>query len=70
MNKFADSLARSTTRTVMDVPAATVQELAARADRNMQWQCIIQDGEVQLMGDTATVTIQPTLRMAPLAQGY
>lgn len=66
-NKLADSLARSKNLTVMDVPAATVQELAAMADRNMQLQCIIQDGEVQLMTDTATVAIQPTCRMAPAA---
>ena len=66
-DKIADGLARLKNLTVIDIPAATVQELAVLADRNMQLQCLIQDGHVQLLSDNASVAIEPTLRMAPEA---
>ena len=69
-DKIAAGLARSKNLTVIDIPAVTVQELAALADRNMQLQCLIQDGHAQLMNATASVTVEPSLRMAPTAQGY
>ena len=69
-DKVAAGLARSKNLTVMDIPAATVQELAALADRNMQLQCLIQDDNAQLMNVTSSVTVEPTRRMAPSAQGY
>jgi uncharacterized protein YaeQ len=69
-DKIAHGLARSKNLTVIDIPAATVQALAVLADRNMQLQCLIQDGQAQLMSETATVTVEPTIRMAPTAQAY
>jgi uncharacterized protein YaeQ len=66
--KIASGLARSKNLTVIDIPAASVQALAALAVRNMQLQCLVQEGQVQLMSETATVTVEPTLRMAPSAQ--
>jgi uncharacterized protein YaeQ len=66
-DKIADGLARSKNLTVIDIPAATVQALAALVDRNMQLQCLIQDGNAQLMSETATVAVEPTIRMAPTA---
>lgn len=64
-DKTGASLARSKNLTVIDIPAATVQELAALADRGMQLQCLVQDGQLQLLSADATVSVVPTLRMAP-----
>jgi uncharacterized protein YaeQ len=64
-DKIADGLSRSKNLTVIDIPAATVQALAAMAERNMQLQCLVQDGQAQLMSDKATVTVEPIVRMAP-----
>jgi uncharacterized protein YaeQ len=63
-DKIAAGLERSKNLVVIDIAAATVQELAAMADRNMQLQCLIQDGQAQLMSDKATVTVEPTIRRA------
>ncbi len=69
-NKIAGGLARLKNLTVIDIPAATVQALAALADRNMQLQCLIQDGQAQLMTEKASVTIDATARMTPTTQAY
>ena len=66
--KIAAGLQRSKNLTVIDIPAPTVQALATLAERNMQLQCLIQDGHAQWMSETATVAVQPTQRMAPMAQ--
>ena len=67
-DKIGAGLARSKNLTVIDIPATAVQALAALADRNMQLQCLIQDGHAQLMNDKASVTVEPTTRMAPSPQ--
>ena len=69
-DKIAASLARSKNLTVIDIPAATVQALAGLADRNMQLQCLIQDGLAQLMSTKVTMSVEPMLRMVPTAQVY
>jgi len=69
-NKIEAGLARSKNLTVIDVPADAVQALAALAGRNMQLQCLVQDGHAQLMSETATVMIEPTLRMSPTTQAH
>jgi len=66
-DKIGADLARSKNLSVIDIPAATVQALATLIDRNMQLQCLIQDGQTQLMSDKATVTVEPTLRMTAAA---
>ena len=38
--------------------------LATLAERGMQWQCFIQDGEVQMMSGTQIIAIELTPRMA------
>jgi len=68
-DKVADGLARSKNLTVIDLPADAVQSLTAMADRTMRLQCLVQDGHVELMGDTASVSVQPVVRMAPAARG-
>ena len=69
-DKIGAGLARSKNLTVIDIPAEAVQALAALAGRNMQLQCLVQDGHAQLIGDNATVMIEPTLRMASTTQAY
>jgi len=67
-DKIGADLARSKNLTVVDIPASTVQALAAMLERNMQLQCLIQDGQLQLMSDKASVAVEPSLRMVPAAQ--
>jgi uncharacterized protein YaeQ len=69
-DKIAASLARSKNLTVVDIPSATVQALASLADRSMQLQCLIQDGQAQLVSTKTSVSVMPMLRMAPTAQVY
>lgn len=68
--KNAGALARAKNLTVIDIPAESVNALAAITERAMRLQCMIQDGQVQLFGDAhEVVTIDPVLRMAPSTQG-
>jgi uncharacterized protein YaeQ len=69
-DKIAAGLARSKNLTVIDIPAVTVQVLAGMADRNMQLQCLIQDGLAQLMSTKTTMSVEPMLRMVPTTQVY
>ena len=59
--KNASALERCKNLTVIDIPSATSQEIAALASRNMQLQCFVQDGLVQLMNEQSTVEINPTV---------
>ncbi len=65
--RVAPTLARLKNLTVIDVPSHTVQQLATLLQRGMRLNCMIQDGEMQLMGDTLEVTLRPTLRMSSAA---
>jgi uncharacterized protein YaeQ len=69
-DKIAGGLARSKNLTVIDIPAEAVQALAVLVGRNMQLQCLVQDGHAQLISDNADVSIEPTLRMASTMQAY
>jgi uncharacterized protein YaeQ len=60
--KNGASLARLENLTVLDVPADLSAALAALASRSMQWQALIQDGELQLMSEAGTVSVQPRVR--------
>ena len=64
-NKVGSALARNKNLTVLDIPAATVAELVALLQRGMRLQCLIQDGQLQLMNDTDSVAVDPVRRMAP-----
>lgn len=59
--KNAAALERCKNLTVIDIPSATSQAIAALASRNMQLQCFVQDGLVQLMSEQGTVEINPTV---------
>jgi uncharacterized protein YaeQ len=48
---------RSRNLTVVDLAAEATQALATLAQQGMQLQCFIQDSEIQMLGDEATVPI-------------
>jgi uncharacterized protein YaeQ len=60
--KSAAAAARSKNLTVVDLSAEDTQALATLAKHGMQMQCFIQDGEIQMLGDTTTVPIGLTTR--------
>jgi len=68
-DKNESLLARAKNLTVIDIPAAAVAALAALAERTMRLQCMIQDHQVQVFGIDVSVTIDPTVRMAPSQAG-
>ena len=47
---------------VIDLPYAAVQELGRMAERSMNLQCLIQDGQVQIIDAAKTTTIEPIWR--------
>jgi uncharacterized protein YaeQ len=62
-NKTGDSLQRCGNLSVIDIAAASSKALATIAQRGMQLQCFIQDGEAQMMTDAATVVIELRARL-------
>ncbi|HTH69625.1 MAG TPA: YaeQ family protein, partial [Rhodanobacter sp.] len=59
------ALGRNRNLTVLDIPAGTVAELVALLQRGMRLQCLIQDGQLQVMNDASAVAVDPLRRMAP-----
>jgi len=66
-DKIGPALERSKNLTVIDVPARCVQQIATLANRNMQLQCLIQDGQIQLMGGDMSVDIELVTRRLPIS---
>ena len=64
-DKNASALARCGNLTVLELPAGTAESLAPLLARGMKLQCLIQEGDVQLMGDAGTVQATPIVRQAP-----
>lgn len=64
-NKHAASLRRMKQLTVIDLPQDAIRELAARLVRTLRLDVLIQDGEVQLMGDDLQLVVVPIIRHAP-----
>ena len=67
-DKISAALARLTNLTVIDIDADAVEAIAAMVQRSMQFNALIQDGELQLMGDQGTVVVRARTRMAPAAK--
>jgi len=68
-DKNAAALSRLDNLTVIDIDADTVEALGALIERSMRFSALIQDGELQLMGDAGTLlAFRPRTRMAPAAQ--
>ena len=63
-DKNAGALARLDNLTVIDIDAASVDALAAMMDRNMRLNAIVQEGELQLMGDNGSVALHVGTRKA------
>ena len=66
-DKHASALTRLDNLTVIDIDAASVEALGAMIERSMRFNAIVQDGELQLMGERASVALRPRTRMAPAA---
>ena len=68
-DKNSAALSRLDNLTVVDLDADTVEALGALIERSMRFSVLIQDGEMQLMGDAGTLlAFRPRTRMAPAAQ--
>ena len=64
-DKIASSLTRLKNVTVIDLPAEVVDALPAIGERGMRLNALVQDGELQLMGERGSTSVRPTVRMAP-----
>ncbi len=67
--KNASALARHAHLTVLDIPATAVDALEAWMARTMRFDVMIQDGELQWIGDQGTLELRPTVRQAGTARG-
>ena len=56
-DKNGAALGRCGNLRVFEVPTEASQQLAALASRNLQLQCLVQDGQVQVMDESRTVTL-------------
>lgn len=63
--KNATALTRCGNLTVLELPAGIAESLAALLARGMNLQCLIQEGEVQLIGDAGSVSVTPVIRQSP-----
>lgn len=63
------SLQRSKNLTVIDVDPATTDALSAWAMRGMRFQCLVQDGQMQLLDNESSVTIETRTRMSSTRKG-
>lgn len=61
-DKHASALARCDNLGVLEIGPDSVSELAGLLQRNMALQCLIQDGEVQLMSAELSVALTPGWR--------
>lgn len=60
--KNADALARLDNLRVLDLPPGTAEALGALLQRNMDFQVVIESGELQLIGEQGTLAITPRWR--------
>ncbi|RNF83137.1 YaeQ family protein [Montanilutibacter psychrotolerans] len=64
-NKVSASLVRFKNLTVIDIDAAAVEAVTTVLQRGMRLTAMIQDGELQLMSESANIALTPRVRMAP-----
>ena len=62
-------LARCGNLDVVELPASSSEALTTLFARSMPLQCLIQDGELQLIGTAGTLTIRPQWLQTASAQG-
>ena len=63
--QIAPRLSRLRNLTVVNLEPSTSQSLAALAERGMQLQCSVQDGELWLAGSQGSVQVAPVILMSP-----
>ncbi len=63
-DKTGAALQRCKNLTVIDIASHSAQSLAELAQRNLQMQCLLQDGQAQLITDTTMLPIELVTRMA------
>lgn len=63
--QIASKLTRFTNLTVLQLPSDASAALAALAERSMRLQCMVQDGQVWINTDTASVPATLATLMAP-----
>jgi uncharacterized protein YaeQ len=68
--KHGAALARHDNLEVLQLPAGGADQLAGLLDRNMELQCLVQDGEVQLLGAAASVSLTPQLLKGRTLAGH
>ncbi len=61
-------LLRSKNLTVIDIAAETSGALAAWCARGMRLQCLVQDGQMQILDDSSALTIETRVRHAAATQ--
>ncbi len=69
-DKCGAALARFEKLTVIDIGAEAVSALAALSEtggRKLEWQCVLQEGELQIVGPAAELALVPRLRMGVAA---
>jgi uncharacterized protein YaeQ len=64
-NQITSKVERAKNLSVFNLPAATSQALAKLAQRNMQLQCTIQDGQVWINGEGESIQIDLIQLKAP-----
>jgi uncharacterized protein YaeQ len=64
-NQTGSRIERAKNLTVINVPATVSQALAAFAQRSMQLQCTIQDGQIWINGGDSTVQVDLTTLQGP-----
>jgi uncharacterized protein YaeQ len=64
-NQISPKLARLKNLTVINVAPATTQALAGMAQRNMQLQCTVEDGDIWLGSNDGTVQVEMSVLMSP-----
>ena len=62
--KNAAPLSRLKNLTVLSLPADVPGQLAALGERGMRLNVLVQDGELQLMGDLGSLAVRPDVRVA------
>jgi uncharacterized protein YaeQ len=66
-DRVGASLRRQRNLSVLAIDEDTMQQLTARCDRGMRLQCLIQDGELQIIDGDTTLAIRPQARMGEYA---
>jgi uncharacterized protein YaeQ len=66
-DKVGRALQRNRNLTVLSIDEADMLELGARCVRGMRLQCLIQDGELQLIDGETALAIRPRARMGDYA---